>query len=150
MLHILAPSPQTVVSMICDKLGSKGSGIVDRNKSPYLAYAFFSRSKESLLMLLNLADPTTCSSPSSKPTSTAWRAPSPYKSGALASHSFASSSATSPPRGPTSSRAFGAPASLLTWNLGSSSSLPSLTSTPSQLLHHALREGLADERARGP
>lgn len=37
MLQILAPSPQTVVSMICDKLGSKGSGVVDRNKSPFLA-----------------------------------------------------------------------------------------------------------------
>lgn len=38
MLQILAPSPQSVVSMICDKLGSRAPAVVDRNKSPYAAW----------------------------------------------------------------------------------------------------------------
>lgn len=40
MLHILAPSAQTVVTMICEKLGSKGSAL-DKNRSPFAACAFF-------------------------------------------------------------------------------------------------------------
>ena len=37
MLQILAPSPQSVVSMVCEKLSSRGPTAVDRNKSPYAA-----------------------------------------------------------------------------------------------------------------
>ncbi|KAL8286531.1 hypothetical protein RQP46_004548 [Phenoliferia psychrophenolica] len=46
MLDILAPSPLTVVSMLCEKLGSKASALPDKNKSPFaasddVAFAFF-------------------------------------------------------------------------------------------------------------
>lgn len=37
MLDILAPSPLTVVTMLCEKLGPKSSGIPDKNRSPFAA-----------------------------------------------------------------------------------------------------------------
>ncbi|GAA5963888.1 hypothetical protein JCM21900_003967 [Sporobolomyces salmonicolor] len=37
VLHILAPAPRTVVSMLCDKLNPKQVAAVDKNKSPYAA-----------------------------------------------------------------------------------------------------------------
>ncbi|CEQ42798.1 SPOSA6832_04666 [Sporobolomyces salmonicolor] len=37
ILHILAPAPRTVVSMLCDKLNPKQVAAVDKNKSPYAA-----------------------------------------------------------------------------------------------------------------
>ncbi|KAK4703671.1 hypothetical protein P7C70_g2546, partial [Phenoliferia sp. Uapishka_3] len=46
MLDILAPSPLTIVTMLCEKLGAKGAGFPDRHRSPFapaddVAFAFF-------------------------------------------------------------------------------------------------------------
>ncbi|KAM0754971.1 hypothetical protein T439DRAFT_284317 [Meredithblackwellia eburnea MCA 4105] len=46
MLDILAPSALTVATMICEKLSSRGSGVVDKNRNPYAPsddtfFAFF-------------------------------------------------------------------------------------------------------------